>query len=202
MPDSFFLLFCSATYSSARYGSHTGGYMQYLLIFLTFTLSACSVGMAASGHKEQDTSILFPGSNRAVIMAKLGAPETSRRLEDGRTVDSYLIKKGNEASSGRAWAHAGLDILSLGLWEVVATPYELAQGEERTRVLIIYDSAGTVVDVQQPGGQIPASSQGSTPPVASSPPAPHVAPASAAGHPTPAPLPVSTPPPTPGSLPQ
>ena len=43
-------------------------------------------------------------------------------IDDGKTEDTYLIKEGNEASSGRAWAHAGLDVLSLGLWELVATP--------------------------------------------------------------------------------
>jgi hypothetical protein len=111
--------------------------------------------MAASGHKEQDASIIFPGSNRAVIGSKLGPPETSRRLDDGRIVESYLLKKGNEASAGRVWAHAGLDVLSWGLWELVATPYELAQGEERSRVQIIYDAAGTVTDVQEAGGVIP-----------------------------------------------
>src|SRR2546426_11790886 len=90
-----------------------------VVILLSVALQACSVGMAASGNKEQDTSIVFPGSNRAVIISKLGPPDTTRPLEDGKTEDSYLMKKGNEASSGRAWAFAGLDVLSLGLWEVI-----------------------------------------------------------------------------------
>ena len=124
---------------------------MYKLILALFSCSfyACSVGMAASGHKEQDTSIIFPGSNRAVITAKLGPPDSSRVLDDGKTEDTYLIKAGNESSSGRAWAHAGLDLLSLGLWEVVATPYELAQGEEKSRYTITYDPAGNVVDVKK-----------------------------------------------------
>jgi hypothetical protein len=111
--------------------------MQYLLIFFALTLSACSVEVAASGHNEPDTSIIFPSSNRAVIIAKRGARETSQGLEGGKIADSSLIKKGNEASSGRAWAHAGLDLLSLGLWAVVATPYELAQIAERTRRAVL-----------------------------------------------------------------
>ena len=124
---------------------------KFVLLLVVFSLNACSVGMAASGHKEQDTSIVFPGSNRAVIMAKLGPPDSSRVLEDGNTEDTYLITKGNEASSGRAWAHAGLDLLSLGLWEVVATPYELAQSEEKSRYTITYDPTGNVVDVKKFG---------------------------------------------------
>jgi len=124
---------------------------KVLPVVVSLLLSGCSVGMAASGHKEQDTSIIFPGSNRAVIMFKLGPPDTSRVLEDGGTEDTYSIQQGNEASSGRAWAHAGLDLLSLGLWEVVATPYELAQGEKKSRYVITYDTAGNVVKVEKFG---------------------------------------------------
>jgi hypothetical protein len=122
-----------------------------VLLGYCLALHACSVGMAASGRKEQDTSIIFPGSNRAVIMSKLGPPDISRTLEDGKMEDTYLIIKGNEASSGRAWAFAGLDLLSLGLWEAVATPYELAQSEEKSRWVITYDTQGNVVNVQKLG---------------------------------------------------
>ena len=125
--------------------------MRLLVILLSVTLQACSVGMAASGHKEQDTSIIFPGSNRTVIQSKPGPPDTTRTLEDGKIEESYLIKQGNESSSGRAWAHAGLDVLSLGLWEVIATPYELAQGEDKSRWVITYDAQGNVTSVQKFG---------------------------------------------------
>jgi len=126
---------------------------RIILGFALLGLTGCSVGMAASGHKEMDTSIVFPGSNRAVIISKLGALETSRKLEDGRRQDSYLIKEGNESSSGRAWAHAGLDLMSLGLWELVATPYELVQSEDSYRLLITYSQDGTVEDVQKLGAK-------------------------------------------------
>jgi len=126
--------------------------LAVVLLGYSVLLQACSVAMAARGHEKQDTSIAFPGSNRAVIISKLGAPETTQRLPDGKIQDSYLIKQGNEKSSGRAWAFAGLDLLSLGLWEVVATPYELAQKEENFRLLITYDEGGNVVEVQRLGG--------------------------------------------------
>ena len=129
--------------------------MRYgaLLALCLALFSACSVFMAASGNKHQDTTVIFPGSNRAVIMSKLGPPDTTRTLEDGQTEDTYLIKEGNEASSGRAWADAGLDLLSLGIWEVVATPYELAQTEEKSRWVITYDTTGNVVNVQKFGSK-------------------------------------------------
>ncbi len=122
-----------------------------ILLFSMTALGGCSVGMAASGHKDYDDSIVFPGSNRSVIISKLGPPETSRKLPDGTTQDSYLIKKGNESSSGRAWAHAGLDIATFFVWELVATPYELMQTEEDYRLLITYAPDGVVTDVQKLG---------------------------------------------------
>lgn len=128
-------------------------HIPWTALLFVCVLPACSVGMAASGHKAQDASILFPGSNRAVIMSKLGPPETSKKNDDGTTTDSYLLKEGNEASSGRAWAFAGLDLFTFGLWEVVATPYKLAQGETAYRVLITYDAQGEVKEVQRLGTQ-------------------------------------------------
>jgi len=122
-----------------------------LKALLCLFLAGCSVGMAASGHKEMDDSVVFPGSTRAVVVSKLGAPETTQTQPDGTTKDSYLIKKGNESSSSRAWAHAGLDLLSFFIWELVATPYELMQSEESYRLLITYDANGVVTDVQKLG---------------------------------------------------
>ena len=121
-----------------------------LLIALTVA-SGCAVGMAASGHREYDDSIVFPGSNRAVVISKLGAPETSRKTDDGTIEDSYLIIKGNESTSGRAWAHAGLDLATFFIWELVATPYELMQTEEKYRLLVTYDKTGLVTDVRKLG---------------------------------------------------
>ena len=100
--------------------------------------SGCSVGMAMSGEEQKDTSILFPGSPRAVVIAKLGPPETSTKDEKGCYTDSYHITKGNTPSTGRAVAHAGLDVLTLGLWEVVGTPMEMgAAKENHSRIIII-----------------------------------------------------------------
>ncbi len=118
---------------------------------LPFLIQTCSVGMAASGHEKMDTSIAFPGSNRAAVMSKLGAPETSRGLDNGFREDTYLIKKGNEANPNRAWIHPAMDLSSLGLWELVATPYEMVQKEETYRLLIMYDSRGVVTDIRKRG---------------------------------------------------
>jgi hypothetical protein len=121
------------------------------LIVITFLfLQGCSVGMAMSGKEQKDTSILFPGSPRQVVIAKLGPPETSTKDKDGNYVDSYFIVKGNAPSTGRAVAHAALDLFTLGLWEVVGTPMEMGAGrEDASRIIIYYDSEQKIRDIQK-----------------------------------------------------
>ena len=119
------------------------------LSFLPVFMAGCSVGMAMSGKEQKDTSVVFPGSPRDVVVAKLGPPETSTKDADGNIVDSWLITKGNEASGGRAAMHAGLDVFSFGLWEVIGTPLEMgAAAEERTRYVITYDKDNKIKDMK------------------------------------------------------
>ena len=120
------------------------------LILVLLFLTSCSVGMAMSGKENQDTSILFPGAPRQVVIAKMGPPETSTTNDKGERIDSYLIIKGNEPSVGRAVAHAGLDVLSFGLWELIGTPLEMgAATEDKSRYIIIYGEDDKIKDIQK-----------------------------------------------------
>ncbi len=119
------------------------------LSFIPFFVTGCAVGMAMSGKEQKDTSVVFPGSPRDVVVAKLGPPETTSKDADGNIVDSWLIIKGNAPSGGRAAMHAGLDVFTLGLWELIGTPVEMgAAGEERTRYVITYDKDNKIKDMK------------------------------------------------------
>lgn len=118
---------------------------------MCFWCSGCSVGMAMSGNEQYDTSVLFIGSPRAVVIAKMGPPETTiKSKDDGTYTDSYYIVKGNKPSAGRAVAHAGMDLLTLGLWEAVGTPLEMgAAKEDYMRYIIYYDTDDNIENVQK-----------------------------------------------------
>ena len=119
------------------------------VVLMPLFATGCSVGMAMSGKEQKDTSVVFPGAPRDVVVAKLGPPETSTKDADGNIVDSWMIVKGNAPSGGRAAMHAGLDVFSLGLWEVIGTPIEMgAAGEERTRYVITYDKDNKIKDMK------------------------------------------------------
>ncbi len=103
-----------------------------------------------SGEEQKDTSILFLGSPRDVVFAKLGPPETTTTDEAGNYVDSYKIVKGNAPSVGRAAMHGALDVLTIGIWEVIGTPVEMgAANEDHFRYVVFYDSQQKIKNIQQ-----------------------------------------------------
>lgn len=126
-------------------------YSVLLLIMLPAFLmlhSGCSVGMAAMGKEPMNTSIVYPGVPRPAVLARLGKPETSIKDEEGNYIDSYIIVKGNEPSTGRAVVHGTLDVLSLGLWEIVGTPFEMIEGvETKSSLIIYYDSEERIKEI-------------------------------------------------------
>ena len=109
-------------------------------------LSACSVGMAMSGEEDPNVGVMQTGSSRLDVERELGSPHSSRVLDDGGLEAIYQYELGNEPSAGRALAHGALDVLTLGLWEVIGTPVEGIQGEEYEAV-IVYNADGIVQSV-------------------------------------------------------
>ena len=110
-------------------------------------LSACSVGMALSGEQNPDLGAIRIGAQRGEIELHLGSPVQSATLEDGRRADVYQYQVGNEPSAGRAIGHGMMDVLTLGLWEVVGTPIEGVQGETY-HATITYDRDDKVVEIK------------------------------------------------------
>jgi hypothetical protein len=128
---------------SAR-GAHCRSVPALILVGL---LSVCSVGMALSGSENPDLGAIRLGSSRGEVEMHLGSPKRSLALEDGRRADIYEYEIGNEPSAGRAIGHGAMDVLTLGLWEVVGTPIEGVQGE-RYDATITYDRADKVVEIK------------------------------------------------------
>jgi hypothetical protein len=117
------------------------------MLVLWSGLSAWSVGMALSGDENPDLGAIRIGSQRGEIELHLGAPVQSVSLEDGRRADIYEYQNGNEPSAGRAIGHGMMDLLTLGLWEVVGTPIEGVQGKTY-HATITYDRDDKVVEIK------------------------------------------------------
>lgn len=110
-------------------------------------LSGCSVGMAMSGKHNPDLGAVRSGVSRSEIEMHLGAPVQVSSLGNGLEASTYEYEIGNEPSAGRAIGHGVMDVLTLGIWEVVGTPIEGFQGETK-QVTITYDESDRAVAVK------------------------------------------------------
>lgn len=124
------------------------------LALSTFVATGCSVALALSGSEDPNLAILAVGQSRAVVIEHLGEP-ASTTLRDGGRTDVFDLEEGNEPSSNRAWGHAVLDVLTLGINEIVSTPGELMMGEE-IEVIVHYglDDIVTGFVVNRPEGEL------------------------------------------------
>ena len=112
-------------------------------------MSGCAVGMAMSGKENIDTSIMYPGAPRQVVIAKAGPPEISTTNDAGKRVDTYFVIKGNQPSVARAAVHALLDLLTFFLWELIGTAWEFGAGQsEKSRYVLTYDKEDRIEDVR------------------------------------------------------
>ncbi len=114
------------------------------IILSTIILSACSVGMALNGKKDPDLSVIKKGADRSEVELQLGSPIKTLVKDDGTATAIYEYEVGNEPSAGRAVAHGAMDFITLGLWEVIGTPVELANGK-KYQISINYDKHERVI---------------------------------------------------------
>jgi len=118
----------------------------YFFIILFLINTGCSVGMAMSGKEAPNLGMVQVGASRGEIELTLGSPGKTVTLKDGNRMDVYEYEIGNEPSPGRAAGHAVMDLLTLGLWEIVGTPVEAIQGDKR-KLNITYDKNDIVLSI-------------------------------------------------------
>jgi hypothetical protein len=113
------------------------------LVVLTvaiMTFPGCSIILAATGKPDPDLSVVQVGATREAVEAELGSPYLERMSPIGQAHVTYRFPIGVDGDTDRAMDHAGADMATYGLWEIVGTPVELAhdalsQGE----ITVIYD---------------------------------------------------------------
>ncbi len=121
------------------------------LISLLF-LGGCAVAMSASRSTSKgDPAMMQVGADRAVIESTFGAPNMTAGLDDGKTKVIYKIDPDAHSAGGRGAAVAGhvvADVLTLGLWEMVGTPIELAAQDKYTNYILVYGQDNKVQSVE------------------------------------------------------
>lgn len=99
-----------------------------LLVGITLlSSSGCGVYMAFTQPPAVDTTALEQGGvTRDIVIERLGSPKSSVKNADGTKEDIYEFYEGSATGwkIGRGLFHLGADIVSIGLWEIAATPSE------------------------------------------------------------------------------
>jgi len=113
--------------------------------------SGCSIYMEASRPDYKDVNVAQVGVPRQIIIHDFGMPEMSYQDKQGRQVDVFKLAPGAETSSTRTGVTSFLwvaDVLTLGLFEVIGTPYAMLTKPEMRTYVITYKSDNTIEKVQ------------------------------------------------------
>ena len=123
-----------------------------LLGIVLIALSGCSVAMSASRSAAKgDLNLMQPGTERSIVENSFGPPDMTASLDNGKTKVIYKIDIDAHSAEARNAAVAGhlvADVLTLGLWEVVGTPLELAAQDKMTSYIIIYNDKNVIESVE------------------------------------------------------
>jgi hypothetical protein len=104
------------------------------IILMVANLSGCGVYMAANQPDKKNTDLFQVGTPRQSLITEFGTPVSSE-IKDGKKIEVFRFIDGYSRGSkvGREIFHGAADVVTIGLWEFVATPTEAAfTGDEET----------------------------------------------------------------------
>jgi hypothetical protein len=119
--------------------------IRLVLATASLALSGCSAIMAASTPAPKDMNVLLIGTPRSDVLKEFGEPAQTGAWE-GKRVDTFKFKEGQRGNVkyGRAALHAGMDLITFGIWEVFATPAEIMGIQPDIVIDVTYDEVDRV----------------------------------------------------------
>lgn len=121
-------------------------FRNFVCIFaLSFFISGCSVQMALEGVKPKNIQQVRIGEDRDTVLFNLGQPVRSNKVS-GRLIDEFELDRRTYVDAGRAVIYLALDVVTLGIWELVGVPLEdfltsyehiIIEYDEEDRVMVI-----------------------------------------------------------------
>lgn len=120
----------------------------FAMLVVAAMLSGCGVYMAAKQPDKKNIDLFRVGTPRAMLLAEFGLPVVAEE-KDGKKYEIYKFVDGYStgAKAGRAVFHGAADLVTLGLWEIVATPTEGAFSGDEMVYRVRYDANENVDEV-------------------------------------------------------
>lgn len=110
--------------------------------------------MAEKRPFHRDVNVLQPGAERSYVLQELGLPDGNYQRTNGGQVDIYRIAMTSETTGSKlAWSTLNVvaDLLTLFMWEAVATPAELATKPEVITYVVSYGVDNKIQEVSSFG---------------------------------------------------
>ncbi len=123
-------------------------YLLVAVVSICSLTTGCAVYMAANQPGNKNFDLLKPGMPRDAIISEFGAP-ISTEEKDGEKTDVYKFVQGypQGEKAFRAVGHGTMDVLTLGLWEVIGTPAEGIMHGKDVALKVLYDKDNKVKTV-------------------------------------------------------
>jgi hypothetical protein len=115
---------------------------------LAWLFTGCTVTQALKTTPGTDLSSLRPGTPQSQVEALLGAPIKELKTRGGVPYRTYFFVEGTKPNGTLALANAGLDVVTIGMWELVAEKSGSLENRPSAHVLAVtYDDRNQVIDV-------------------------------------------------------
>ena len=119
-----------------------------VMLAMTVLLAGCGVYMAAKQPDAKNIDLFKTGTDRAMLLAEFGLPVVAEERDNHKyEIFKFVNGYSKGAKAGRAAFHGAADILTLGLWEVVATPTESAFPGDEMAFRVRYDANDRIDEV-------------------------------------------------------
>lgn len=117
-------------------------------IFWLQVLSGCSVHNALNLPHKRDLSVFKVGTPRSSVIGELGKPILSETV-NGKRIDTYSFTQGfsPQTKAARAAGHGLMNLATIGLWEVAASPVEAIANGNKIIARAEYDHRGILEKV-------------------------------------------------------
>jgi len=119
------------------------------LLAVSLLSSACSVYMAFTLPPPVPTPSV--GWSRMEVMERLGEPESSTEKDDGTREDVFsycqISPADYEDKNARGTGNLLMDFVSVGIWEMFATPSEIGIRCNTTRATVEFDQTDQLTSI-------------------------------------------------------
>lgn len=110
--------------------------------------TGCAVYLAHKGHPGAHLEALRVGISEQHVEHEIGTPSRSEPLGAGKRLSTYRVELTKQPNYARSTAHLLLDLVTLGIWELPGSIYELSSGHRKGDVGIVYGPDDRVLEVR------------------------------------------------------